>query len=200
LRTLRRCSQRSRLRWDKFNERLASLLPPVQVLHPYPNVRFAAKHPNIQGKTVCVSSARTGLCWGSATAVPSATSLDNRVETGGLFNLPDSSENPAISDLRNRRCRRSARAALRGVNLQQLFDALFDNVFLQRIGISHARCLVVNAAAAVNQNKLRHHRAVSETHEGHHLFNRNPADRKIYLILFRKVLDLKIGVEVDSHV
>jgi group II intron reverse transcriptase/maturase len=48
--TLRRRSQRSRLTWEKFSERLASLLPPVQVLHPYPNVRFDAKHPNIQGK------------------------------------------------------------------------------------------------------------------------------------------------------
>jgi len=49
-RTLRRRSQRSRLTWEKFSERLASLLPPVQVLHPYPNVRFDAKHPNIRGK------------------------------------------------------------------------------------------------------------------------------------------------------
>ncbi len=49
-RTLRRRSQRSRLTWEKFSERLASLLPPVQVLQPYPNVRFDAKHPNFRGK------------------------------------------------------------------------------------------------------------------------------------------------------
>jgi len=49
-RTLRRRSQRSRLTWKTFSERLASLLPPVQILHPYPNARFDAKHPNIQGK------------------------------------------------------------------------------------------------------------------------------------------------------
>ena len=50
LRTLRRRSQRSRLTWEKFSNGLATLLPPVRVLHPYPNVRFAAKHPNCQGK------------------------------------------------------------------------------------------------------------------------------------------------------
>ncbi len=49
-RTLRRRSQRSRLTWEKFSERLASLLPPVQVLQPYPNVRFDAKYPNFRGK------------------------------------------------------------------------------------------------------------------------------------------------------
>jgi group II intron reverse transcriptase/maturase len=50
LRTLRRRSQRSRLTWEKFSKGLATLLPPVRVLQPYPNVRFAAKHPNCQGK------------------------------------------------------------------------------------------------------------------------------------------------------
>jgi len=49
-RTLRRRSQRSRLTWTTFRESLASLLPPVRVLHPYPDVRFDAKHPNIRGK------------------------------------------------------------------------------------------------------------------------------------------------------
>jgi RNA-directed DNA polymerase len=49
-RTLRRRSQRSRLTWEKFLASLASLLPPVRVLQPYPNVRFEAKHPNIRGK------------------------------------------------------------------------------------------------------------------------------------------------------
>jgi hypothetical protein len=32
------------------DERLAVLLPPVQILQPYPNVRFDAKDPNIRGK------------------------------------------------------------------------------------------------------------------------------------------------------
>jgi hypothetical protein len=49
-RTLRRRSQRSRLTWEKFSAGLATLLPPIQILHPYPNVRFDAKHPKIQGK------------------------------------------------------------------------------------------------------------------------------------------------------
>jgi group II intron reverse transcriptase/maturase len=47
---LRRRSQRSHLTWERFLERLAVLLPPVQVLQPYPSVRFDAKHPNIRGK------------------------------------------------------------------------------------------------------------------------------------------------------
>jgi hypothetical protein len=29
--------------------RLDSLLPKVQVLHPYPDARFVAKHPHIRG-------------------------------------------------------------------------------------------------------------------------------------------------------
>jgi group II intron reverse transcriptase/maturase len=42
---LRRRSQRSRWTWNKFQERLGSLIPQVEVLHPYPEVRFASKHP-----------------------------------------------------------------------------------------------------------------------------------------------------------
>ena len=49
-RTLRRRSQRSRLRWDSFRDGLGSLLPPVQILQPYPDARFDAKHPPIRGK------------------------------------------------------------------------------------------------------------------------------------------------------
>jgi group II intron reverse transcriptase/maturase len=48
--TLRRRSQRSRLSWDRFREGLGSLLPPVQILQPYPAVRFDAKYAQIQGK------------------------------------------------------------------------------------------------------------------------------------------------------
>jgi len=44
-RTLRRRSQRSRWSWERFRERLGALLPPVQILQPYPSVRFDAKHP-----------------------------------------------------------------------------------------------------------------------------------------------------------
>jgi len=46
LMTLRRRSQRSRWTWEKFQDRCGALLPKVEVLHPYPDVRFAAR---IQG-------------------------------------------------------------------------------------------------------------------------------------------------------
>jgi group II intron reverse transcriptase/maturase len=48
--TLRRRSQRRRLSWERFREGLGSLIPAIQILQPYPNVRFDAKHPNIRGK------------------------------------------------------------------------------------------------------------------------------------------------------
>ena len=51
---LRRRSQRSRWTWSKFQEKLGNLLPEVEILHPYPDERFALMHPNfgatIQGK------------------------------------------------------------------------------------------------------------------------------------------------------
>jgi group II intron reverse transcriptase/maturase len=49
-RSLRRRSQRCRLNWLGFCERFSVLLPPLQILQPYPNVRFDAKHPTIRGK------------------------------------------------------------------------------------------------------------------------------------------------------
>jgi len=45
LRQLQRRSQRSRWTWKRFLERLAVQIPFVQMEHPYPNVRFDAKHP-----------------------------------------------------------------------------------------------------------------------------------------------------------
>ncbi len=45
LRQLRRRSQRSRWTWERFQERLGVLLPELCILHPYPDVRFDAKHP-----------------------------------------------------------------------------------------------------------------------------------------------------------
>ena len=45
---LRRRSQRCRLTWTEFCERLGSLLPPVATQQPYPDRRFDAKH--IQGR------------------------------------------------------------------------------------------------------------------------------------------------------
>ena len=45
LRQLRRRSQRSRWTWERFLERLGVLIPEIRILHPYPNVRFTARHP-----------------------------------------------------------------------------------------------------------------------------------------------------------
>jgi group II intron reverse transcriptase/maturase len=45
LQLLRRRSQRSRWTWARFHERLGVLIPEVRITHPYPNERFAAKHP-----------------------------------------------------------------------------------------------------------------------------------------------------------
>ena len=42
---LRRRSQRSHWTWERFLERLAVRIPEVCILHPYPDARFAAKHP-----------------------------------------------------------------------------------------------------------------------------------------------------------
>src|SRR6266487_5623588 len=46
LRQLRRRSQRSNWSWKRFLERLALLLPNLELYHPYPDVRFDAR---IQG-------------------------------------------------------------------------------------------------------------------------------------------------------
>jgi hypothetical protein len=44
LRQLRRRSQRSKWTWERFMERLGNAIPEVEILHPWPNQRFAAKH------------------------------------------------------------------------------------------------------------------------------------------------------------
>ncbi len=44
LRSLRRRSQRGRrLTWAKMNEYINRWIPPVRILHPFPDVRFAAR-------------------------------------------------------------------------------------------------------------------------------------------------------------
>jgi len=50
LQALRRRSQRSRMTWERFREGLGSLLPPVQILQPYPDARFDARYAQIQGR------------------------------------------------------------------------------------------------------------------------------------------------------
>jgi hypothetical protein len=42
---IRRRSQRHRWTWTRFLEQLGVLIPKVEVLHPWPNARFAASHP-----------------------------------------------------------------------------------------------------------------------------------------------------------
>jgi len=49
-RTLRRRSQRSRLTWERFHQRLGVMLPPIQILQPYPDARFDAKYSHIRGR------------------------------------------------------------------------------------------------------------------------------------------------------
>jgi group II intron reverse transcriptase/maturase len=44
-RALRRRSQQRRITWEQFTRRAVAWIPSVRILHPYPNVRFAAKHP-----------------------------------------------------------------------------------------------------------------------------------------------------------
>ena len=45
LRQLQRRSQRSGWTWNSFLKRLGNTLPTVEILHPWPNLRFAAKIP-----------------------------------------------------------------------------------------------------------------------------------------------------------
>jgi RNA-directed DNA polymerase len=42
---LRRRSQRHRLTWVRMNHIVTRWLPPTRIMHPFPNVRFAATHP-----------------------------------------------------------------------------------------------------------------------------------------------------------
>jgi len=44
-RQIRRRSQKCRWTWTRFLERLGAWIPPVEVLHPWPNERFAARYP-----------------------------------------------------------------------------------------------------------------------------------------------------------
>ena len=44
-RTLNRRSQRSRLTWQRMKMLAADFLPRPQILHPWPSVRFAVRHP-----------------------------------------------------------------------------------------------------------------------------------------------------------
>jgi hypothetical protein len=45
LRALRRRSQRHRMPWKRFRRHVERWIPHPKILHPYPDVRFDAKHP-----------------------------------------------------------------------------------------------------------------------------------------------------------
>jgi len=44
-RTLKRRSQKDRTTWHRITRLVADYLPPVRILHPWPDTRFAANHP-----------------------------------------------------------------------------------------------------------------------------------------------------------
>lgn len=44
-RTLRRRSQKTQITWERMNRIATRWLPPARVMHPFPEVRFAATHP-----------------------------------------------------------------------------------------------------------------------------------------------------------
>jgi hypothetical protein len=48
LRALRCRSQRQRLSWERFEKLAARWIPKPAILHPYPNIRFYAKHPRYE--------------------------------------------------------------------------------------------------------------------------------------------------------
>src|SRR5579859_4101236 len=62
-RTLRRRSQKDWTDWERISRLVATYLPPVRILHPWPNVRFAVKHPRWEpGARI----APAGICAGGA--------------------------------------------------------------------------------------------------------------------------------------
>jgi hypothetical protein len=45
--------------WERFQEKLRHLSPEVEIQHPYPEMRFASKYPNIQGKNRALGALAT---------------------------------------------------------------------------------------------------------------------------------------------
>jgi len=69
---LQRRSQKSQLPWTRMNRIVTRWLPPTRTLHPFPEVRFAARLPKARAQ--CGSPARWDLRGGPpARAVPTAT-------------------------------------------------------------------------------------------------------------------------------
>src|SRR5215472_2942295 len=61
LRTLRRRSQRTKVTWERMNRLIRRWLPRPQVLHPYPDARFDARHPRQEPSAVIPHA---GICAG----------------------------------------------------------------------------------------------------------------------------------------
>ena len=53
-RTLTRRSQKDRTGWDRINRLADQWLPRPRILHPWPNQRFAVKHPRWEPDAGCV--------------------------------------------------------------------------------------------------------------------------------------------------
>ena len=60
-RALRRRSQRTRVNWNRMDRLAARWLPPVRVMHPYPDARFDARHPRQEPSAVVPHA---GICAG----------------------------------------------------------------------------------------------------------------------------------------
>jgi RNA-directed DNA polymerase len=60
-RALRRRSQRTRLTWKRMDKLAERWLPPVRVMHPYPEARFDANHPRQEPSAVVPHA---GICAG----------------------------------------------------------------------------------------------------------------------------------------
>jgi RNA-directed DNA polymerase len=60
-RALRRRSQRTRVNWNRMDRLAARWLPPIRVMHPYPESRFDARHPRQEPSAVVPHA---GICAG----------------------------------------------------------------------------------------------------------------------------------------
>ena len=60
-RALRRRSQRTRLTWKRMDKLATRWLPPIRVMHPYPEARFDARHPRQEPSAVVPHA---GICAG----------------------------------------------------------------------------------------------------------------------------------------
>ena len=98
LRTLRRRSQKDRTTWERIKKIAADYLPKPKTLHPWPQQRFAVKHPRVGA--ACGNSARAVLCGGrSVTTVPTAN--EHRPSTRRCATVREMKEGPSGSAIRS---------------------------------------------------------------------------------------------------